>query len=95
MFCLILFGFKILTTIELLLSSLNSVHFRLDPFLPVNDVRDADSQSYVLNEYSSRCKLASLYRLLDISGWNSSTVYGHASVSFANWFELLFVTHYN
>lgn len=51
------------------------------PVLPVNDIRGIDSRSYVKNERHLRCKLASLYRVIDLYGWNYGTCYNHVSVS--------------
>ncbi len=51
------------------------------PVLPVNDIRGIDSRSYVKNERYLRCKLASLYRVIDLYGWNHGTCYNHVSVS--------------
>ncbi|UJR21515.1 hypothetical protein I4U23_024601 [Adineta vaga] len=54
------------------------------PVLPVNDIRGIDSRSYVKNERYLRCKLASLYRVIDLYGWNYSTCYNHVSVRVNN-----------
>ncbi|CAF4617675.1 unnamed protein product [Rotaria sp. Silwood1] len=40
------------------------------PVLPVNDIRGIDSRTYAKNERYLRCKLASLYRVIDLYGWN-------------------------
>jgi adducin len=52
----------------------------IGPVLPVNDIRGIDSRSYVKNERYLRCKLASLYRVIDLYGWNYGTCYNHVSV---------------
>jgi len=52
----------------------------LGPVLPVNDIRGIDSRSYVKNERYLRCKLASLYRVIELYGWNYGTCYNHVSV---------------
>ena len=49
--------------------------------LPVNDIRGIDSRSYGKGERYLRCKLASLYRVIDLYGWNYGTCYNHVSVS--------------
>lgn len=36
---------------------------------PINDLPGADTSSYVKGEKLTRCKLASLYRLVDLFGW--------------------------
>ena len=54
---------------------------RLAPVLPVNDIRGIDSLNYVKNERYLRCKLASLFRVIDLYGWNYGTCYNHVSVS--------------
>jgi len=54
------------------------------PVLPVNDIRGIDSRSYVKNERYLRCKLASLYRVIDLYGWNYGTCYNHVSVRVNN-----------
>lgn len=50
------------------------------PVLPVNDIRGIDSRLYVKNERYLRCKLASLYRVIDLYGWNYGTCQNHVSV---------------
>ncbi|CAF1407856.1 unnamed protein product [Adineta steineri] len=54
------------------------------PVLPVNDIRGIDSRSYVKNERYLRCKLASLYRVIDLYGWNYGTCYNHISARVNN-----------
>ncbi|XP_071946979.1 alpha-adducin-like isoform X2 [Antedon mediterranea] len=46
---------------------------------PVADIRGVDSQNYTKGEKLMRCKLASLYRLLDLHGW-TQLIYNHISV---------------
>ncbi|XP_070540129.1 alpha-adducin-like isoform X2 [Ptychodera flava] len=46
---------------------------------PIADIRGLDSQNYTKGEKIVRCKLASLYRVLDIHGWTHS-IYNHVSV---------------
>ncbi|XP_014666373.1 PREDICTED: alpha-adducin-like, partial [Priapulus caudatus] len=46
------------------------------PILPVADIRGADAAGYAKGEKLLRCKLASLYRLVDLFGW-SHGIYNH------------------
>ncbi|XP_071827242.1 gamma-adducin-like isoform X3 [Apostichopus japonicus] len=46
--------------------------------MPVADIRNADSESYIKGEKILRCKLASLYRLVEYHGWTHS-IYNHIS----------------
>ncbi|CAI2724050.1 unnamed protein product [Schistosoma spindalis] len=41
------------------------------PVVPINDLRTVQLGSYVKGERLIRCKLASVYRLVDIFGWNT------------------------
>ncbi|XP_022086694.1 gamma-adducin-like isoform X2 [Acanthaster planci] len=47
--------------------------------IPVADIRGVDSVNYSKGEKILRCKLASLYRLLDLHGW-TQLIYNHASL---------------
>nr|CAH8842080.1 unnamed protein product [Trichobilharzia regenti] len=47
--------------------------------IPINDLRGGDAAVYSRRERSLRCKLASVYRLIDLFGWNSS-IYNHVTV---------------
>jgi adducin len=47
--------------------------------VPINDIRGVDSQGYSKSERLLRCKLASLYRLVDLFGW-SQGIYNHVTV---------------
>jgi adducin len=38
--------------------------------IPVADIRDVDTVEYDKGEKQFRCKLASLYRLVDLFGWS-------------------------
>jgi len=38
--------------------------------IPVADIRDADTVEFDKGEKLFRCKLASLYRLVDLFGWS-------------------------
>ncbi|CAH8441992.1 unnamed protein product [Schistosoma turkestanicum] len=41
------------------------------PVVPINDLRAVQLEGYVKGERLIRCKLASVYRLVDIFGWNT------------------------
>ncbi|VDM00665.1 unnamed protein product [Schistocephalus solidus] len=47
--------------------------------IPINDLRGVDASCYSRRERLLRCKLASVYRLIDLFGWNTS-IYNHATV---------------
>ena len=51
---------------------------------PINDLRGSLSSKYSVAERQERCKLAALYRLVDLFGW-SDGIYGHISVSMLNY----------
>ncbi|XP_022254584.1 protein hu-li tai shao-like isoform X4 [Limulus polyphemus] len=44
--------------------------------LPINDIRGVDGLRYAKGEKILRCKLASVYRLVDLYGWSDS-IYNH------------------
>ncbi|CAL8086557.1 unnamed protein product [Calicophoron daubneyi] len=46
--------------------------------IPINDLRGGDVTLYSRKERSLRCKLASVYRLIDLFGWNTS-IYNHVT----------------
>lgn len=48
--------------------------------IPIADIRGTGTLNYSKQERSLRCKLASVYRLIDHFGWNRS-MYEHSSVS--------------
>lgn len=50
-----------------------------DGIIPINDLRGVDAGLYSRRERVYRCKLASVYRLIDLFGWNTS-IYNHATV---------------
>ena len=54
--------------------------------IPVNDIRGIDTLNYAKGERLLRCKLASLYRIMDLYGW-SSGISNHISVSHPNFFS--------
>ena len=47
--------------------------------LPINDIRGLEGMSYTKQEKSLRCKLASVYRLIDLFGWTQN-IYNHVTV---------------
>lgn len=47
--------------------------------IPINDIRGVDAFKYNKIEKNLRCKLASVYRLVDIYGW-SQLIYNHITV---------------
>merc|ERR1719361_1230082 len=47
--------------------------------LPINDIRGLEGMSYTKNEKLLRCKLAAVYRLIDIFGWTQN-IYNHVTV---------------
>ncbi|XP_019615463.1 PREDICTED: alpha-adducin-like isoform X2 [Branchiostoma belcheri] len=47
--------------------------------IPINDLRGVDAMSYSKGEKLLRCKLASLYRLVDMHGW-TNLIYNHITV---------------
>lgn len=46
--------------------------------IPINDIRGVDALKYDKAEKLLRCKLASVYRLVDLNGW-SQNIYNHIS----------------
>ena len=48
---------------------------------PINDIRGTDTLNYTKSERNLRCKLASVYRLIDHFGWIES-IYNHCTVSY-------------
>lgn len=48
--------------------------------LPINDIRGLEGMSYTKSEKALRCKLAAVYRLVDMYGW-SQGIYNHVTVS--------------
>ena len=44
--------------------------------IPINDIRGLEGMGYTKSEKQLRCKLAAVYRLVDIFGWNSG-IYTH------------------
>lgn len=56
--------------------------------IPINDLRGENASKYTIAERQLRCKLASLYRLVDWLGWGQ-LIYNHITVS-----NLLCVRHF-
>lgn len=46
--------------------------------LPINDIRGIEGVGYEKGEKILRCKLASVYRLVDLFGWTQSECRGGA-----------------
>ena len=53
--------------------------------IPINDIRGTELPGYAKGEKFLRCKLAALYRLVDMFGWSQS-IYNHITVSSLNSF---------
>lgn len=47
--------------------------------IPINDIRGVDTIAYAKGEKLMRCKLASLYRIIDLFGW-SQNIYNHITL---------------
>ena len=54
--------------------------------MPINDIRGIDGLRYVKGEKLLRCKLAAVYRLVELYGW-SEGIYNHITVSFTQYFH--------
>uniref|UniRef100_A0A4W3KGL5 Adducin 3 (gamma) a n=1 Tax=Callorhinchus milii TaxID=7868 RepID=A0A4W3KGL5_CALMI len=50
-------------------TSLPTAQLSLGTVTPINDLRGVESASFVKGEKLTRCKIASLYRVLDLFGW--------------------------
>lgn len=48
--------------------------------IPINDLRGVNASKYTIAQRQARCKLASVYRLVDMFGWNQ-LIYNHITVS--------------
>lgn len=48
--------------------------------IPINDIRGLEGMNFSKSEKLLRCKLASVYRLIDMYGWAQS-IYNHVTVS--------------
>jgi len=49
------------------------------PVIPISDIRGVNSSVYTKGERILRCKLACVYRLMDLRGWTSG-IYNHITV---------------
>ena len=47
--------------------------------VPINDIRGIDSMVYAKGEKVLRCKLAAVYRLIELYGWTQG-IYNHVTV---------------
>jgi adducin len=47
--------------------------------IPINDIRGVDTIAYAKGEKLMRCKLAALYRIVDLYGW-SQNIYNHITL---------------
>ncbi|CAL8078267.1 unnamed protein product [Orchesella dallaii] len=47
--------------------------------IPINDIRGVDTIAYAKGEKMMRCKLAALYRIVDLFGW-SQNIYNHITL---------------
>ena len=47
--------------------------------IPINDIRGVDNIAYAKGEKLLRCKLAALYRIIDLFGW-SQNIYNHITL---------------
>ncbi|CAL1265032.1 unnamed protein product [Larinioides sclopetarius] len=65
---------------ELLLPNRHSSNIRSGHcVIPINDIRGVDGIRYTKLEKLLRCKLAAVYRLIDLYGW-SENIYNHVTV---------------
>lgn len=58
------------------------------PVIPIADVRGVNSSIYTKGERILRCKLAAVYRMMDIRGWTDN-IYNHITVSYS-WDQSVF-----
>lgn len=61
--------------------------------IPINDIRGIDTLNYAKGERILRCKLASLYRILDLYGWTNG-IANHISVRLSNDLDQFLVNPY-
>jgi len=60
-------------------TAISGAGISLGSVIPINDIRGLEGMSYTKNEKLLRCKLAAIYRLVDMYGWTQS-IYNHISV---------------
>ena len=63
-------------------TAISGAGISLGSVIPINDIRGLEGMSYTKNEKLLRCKLAAIYRLVDMYGWTQS-IYNHISVRIA------------
>ncbi|CAM9370105.1 unnamed protein product [Lampetra planeri] len=59
-------------------SGITGLNMGVGMVIPINDLRGSESSTYVKGEKLLRCKLAAVYRLVDLYGW-SQLIYNHLS----------------
>merc|ERR1712025_1034324 len=60
-------------------TAISGAGISLGSVIPINDIRGLEGMSYTKNEKLLRCKLAAIYRIVDMYGWTQS-IYNHVSV---------------
>jgi len=60
-------------------TAISGAGISLGSVIPINDIRGLEGMGYTKNEKLLRCKLAAIYRLVDMYGWTQS-IYNHISV---------------
>lgn len=53
--------------------------FPVPSVIPITDIKGMEAAKYTKQEKQLRCKVASLYRIIDLNGW-SYGIYNHISV---------------
>merc|ERR1712020_880232 len=53
-------------------TAISGAGISLGSVIPINDIRGLEGMSYTKNEKLLRCKLAALYRIVDMYGWTQS-----------------------
>ena len=59
-------------------ASKGSAFKSVQSIIPINDIRGIEGMNYAKGEKFLRCKLASVYRLIDLHGW-SEGIYNHCT----------------
>lgn len=59
---------------------LNAIIIASNCVVPINDIRGVESMGYAKGEKIIRCKLAAVFRLMDLYGWTQG-IYNQVSVS--------------
>ena len=60
-----------------------SLYFTVPSVIPISDINDTECLKHTTQEIQLRCKVAALYRLIDLNGW-SHGIFNHISVSMNN-----------